>query len=355
MNPSVSDCVSDSRMDELEQYISTTLDDSNRLQLKFQNPLGVADNLVSLTAKAIQVQADDLHEDHTTVNSLETTIAAYEHDLEIERKPRLAEVDNILHKLEIRGLDFFDRTLRLTNIHHLIRGEKVRAAFEKEVLTDVPHQIEDQVQRTIDWLVDKDLREWQQVMAYLQRRQALNIEHIVGESANPQVNLRRDLIDKVGKSVRTIIDSYDRTKEASELAADVESAVASTALFEAGAVGLGTLVATALLSSALDITGIIAAGTLAIVGFFVIPYKRKQAKDKFRENIVTLRANLHNTLTTTFSDESENMISRLKDNVAPYTRFVHAEQERISKSQGLVEDIQQKLSALRARIETVVK
>jgi small GTP-binding protein len=344
-----------SRLDELEKYINDTLDDATRLQLKFQNPLGVADNLVEQAVKMIKIQADDLNDDRQTVNSLETTITAYERDLEMERAPRLAEVENILHKLELRGLDFFDRTLRLTNIHHLIRGEKVRADFEKEVLTDVPQQIEDQVQRLIDWFVEKELREWQQMMTYLQRRQALYIDHMVGDGRSPQANYRRELIDNVGKSVKTIIDSYDRTKEASELASSVEAAVAQTALFEVGAVGLGALVATAVVSSTLDITGIIAAGTLAIVGFFVIPYKRKQAKDKFREKIVTLRTNLHNALTNAFVNESENSVSLLKDNVAPYTRFVHAEQERISKTQTQLDELQKNLSALRARIETIVK
>jgi hypothetical protein len=42
-------------------------------------------------------------------------------------------------------LDSFDNTMRLTNVQNLIRGDKVRAQFEKQVLVDVPQQIEDQV------------------------------------------------------------------------------------------------------------------------------------------------------------------------------------------------------------------
>ena len=249
---------------ELERYIDATLDDSSRVQLKFQNPLGVANNLVAQAKSITQVQADDLAEDQLTVTSLETTIAGYEKELQMELAPRLAEVENLLQKIELRGLDFFDRTLRLTNIHHLIRGEKVRAEFEKEVTFDLSKDIEDQVQRVIDWLVEKDLREWQQVMVYLQKRQALNADQIVDNGITPQVNRRRELIDKVGQSVKKITESYDKARKASQLAKNVESAVAQTAMFEAGAVGLGVLVSTALLSSALDVTGIIAAGTLAV-------------------------------------------------------------------------------------------
>src|SRR6266496_5997989 len=166
-----------SGLDALEQYITSTLDDTTRLQLKFNNPLGVAENLVTQATKSNQAQLEDLKEDLQTASSLETTIRDYERDLQNELSPRLAEVENILHKLEQRGLDFFDTTIRLTNIQGLMRGDKVRAEFEKKVLADVPKQIEDQVQRLIDWLVQKDLREWQQVMAYVQRRRALNMEH----------------------------------------------------------------------------------------------------------------------------------------------------------------------------------
>lgn len=344
-----------SGLDKLENYITNVLDDSARLKLKFNNPIGVAENLITHIEDSIQTQSDDLKEDKQTVDSIDAAINGYERELSSELAPRLAEIETILQRLEMRGLDFFDNTLRLTNIHNLVRGDKVRAQFEKNVLADVSRQIEEQVQKLIDWLVDKDLREWQQVMGYLQRRQVLNIDHIVGVSGSPQASRRRELIDTVGKSAKSIIESYDHTKEAKALAAGVEAAVAQTALFEAGAVGLGALVTTAVLSSALDITGTVAAGVLAVVGFFVIPYKRKQAKENFKGKMTTMRANLMNTLTNEFTAESKDAISRLKDNVAPYTRYVHSEQDKINRNLTVIEQLRQKLSALRAQIEMITR
>jgi hypothetical protein len=191
-------------------------------------------------------------------------------------------------------------------------------------------------------------------MSYLQRRRAQNLEHMVGESYAPRETHRRELIDTVGKTVQTIVESYDRNKEASELAASVEIAVAQTALLEVGAVGLGTLVAVAVASSSLDITGILAASTLAILGFFVIPFKRKQAKDNFKVKMLNLRTKLLGALTTQFSNESENAIARLKDGVAPYTRYVRSENGRIDKAENTLASLRQKLSELRARSQVVV-
>jgi len=343
-----------SGLDALEQYITATLDDTTRLRLKFSNPLGVADNLVTQAANSTQAQIEDLKEDLKTSASLESTITDYERDLQNELRPRLAEMENILHRLEQRGLDFFDTTIRLTRIQELMRGDKVRSEFEKNVLGDVPQQIEEQVQRLIDWLVQKDLQEWQRVMTYVQRRRALHSEHIVGEGIEPREVRRRELIDTMGKTVQRIVDTYDRDQEASQLAAHVETAVAQTALLEVGAVGLGALVTAAVLSSSLDVTGILAAGTLAILGFFVIPYKRKQAKDNFKEKMASLRTNLLDTITTQFTDETKNAVARLKEGVTPYIRYVNAERERIDKSETTLAILRQKLSVLRARSQAVV-
>jgi len=343
-----------SGLDALEQYITSTLDDTTRLRLKFSNPLGVADNIITQAANSTQTQTEDLKEDLKTAASLESTITDYERDLQNELQPRLAEMENILHRLEQRGLDFFDTTIRLTRIQDLMRGDKVRSEFEQRVLADVPKQIEDQVQRLIDWLVQKDLQEWQRVMTYVQRRRALHTEHIVGEGIEPREMRRRELIDSMGKTVQRIVDTYDRDREASELAAHVETAVAQTALLEVGAVGLGALVTAAVLSSSLDITGILAAGTLAIVGLFVIPYRRKQAKDSFKEKMTNLRENLLDTLNTQFTRESQSAVARLKEGITPYIRYVHTERERIDKSETTLAKLRQQLSVLRARSEAVV-
>ena len=157
---------------------------------------------------------------------------------------------------------------------------------------------------------------------------------------------RRELVDKMGKTVQRIVGSYDRDKEASELAKHVEMAVAQTAALEVGAVGLGTLVTAAVVSSSLDITGIVAAGTLAIVGFFVIPYKRNQAKEDFKKKMKELRTRLLETLTTSFNTESKNGVERLNNGIAPYTRFVRTERERIEKNESVLAGLRQKLSSL---------
>jgi DNA-binding transcriptional regulator YbjK len=97
----------------------------------------------------------------------------------------------------------------------------------------------------------------------------------------------------------------------------------------------------------------LAAGVLAIVGFFIIPYKRKQAKERFKEKMETLREKLLAALTTQFNHEAENGVTRMKEGVAPYTRFVRGELDRVEKAQRQLEGLRQRISELSARVESI--
>jgi hypothetical protein len=71
--------------------------------------------------------------------------------------------------------------------------------------------------------------------------------------------------------------------------------------------------------------------------------------------MLNLRAKLLSALTVQFNNERESVIARLKDGVAPYTRYVHSERERIEKAGNTLARLRQTISELRARSQTVVR
>jgi len=71
--------------------------------------------------------------------------------------------------------------------------------------------------------------------------------------------------------------------------------------------------------------------------------------------MLDLRTKLLSALTTQFNNESEDAIARLKDGVAPYTRYVRSERERIDKAETTLLSLRQKISELRARSQAVVR
>ena len=339
---------------DLERYITETLDDRARLELKLSNPLGVAANLLQQAEVLNQAQAEELQADLKLVSELEAMLSAYRKELTAEIKPRLAEVDNVLQNFEQRGEEFFKTNLRITNIGNLAKSDKIKAKFEEEVLAGLSQEIDAKVHTMIDWMVDKDLRIWYQVMGALERRQFVARKQAEVGPVSPQAARRTDLMASVGETIKTIVNSYNHKKEAEELSVLVEGAVAQTALFEVGAVGLGALVASTLFSAAMDVTGIVAASALAILGFFVIPYKRKQAIEGFKEKMNELRSNLMHTLELTFGREADMALSRLEAKIAPYTQGVRADQEKIARDAQVLAELKQTLEEMQDQMRTVL-
>jgi len=339
----------ESGFEALEAYIHETLDDRARFELKLLNPLGVLENLQHQAIAANRRQTADLTQDSILASNLENSIKNYEKELKAEVPSRLAEVENVLQRFELRGQEFFDNTFRIANIRTLSNSEKVKAKFEHEVVANVPQEIDDKVRNLIDWLVDKDLHIWYQVAGALERRQVAS-QREMPTSTSPQSSKRAELIANVGQTIKAIVAGYDREREAEELGVLVTDAVSQTALFEVGALGIGALVATILTTRALDVTGIVAAGALAILGFFVIPYKKGRAKENFKNKMEELRRSLMQTLRSAFNKEFELAVLRLRNNISPYTQYVHAEQQRLADNQttlnlmgARIEDLKQEL------------
>ncbi len=340
-------------MSALQTYILSRLDENTRLSLKFASPLGVADQVLKRAQIRLQNEHEGLKSDLDAADTVEREIAVYSQELQNELGPRLAEVDNILYRLEARGVDFFEQRIRLMNIGELARGDRFRARFESQVLAGVPEEIESRSRAIAEWLVEKDFRHWQEMLSYLQRRRADTADRLVGELTT-SVDLRRQaLLNSVSESAQAVVASYDAEKESREIGAHVESAVAQTALVEVGAVGLGTLVATAVSAAAVDVTGVLLAGVLAIVGLFIIPYKRQQARARFKDKIQDLRKRLMTVLSAQFGAEAERALTRLKEGVAPYLRFVRGERDRLTNEQEKLTLAGAGLSDLHSRLERV--
>ena len=340
-----------SRFEALERYIVATLDEKERIRLKLLNPVGIGLRLGGQYLAAIGERLGLLKEDFATIEDIEAQLALYREDMARDFRYRLSDVENVLYEFESRGIEFFDDMMRLARIFDLINKPKLKAAFQRQVIGDVPHVIEGRVAAVIDWLVSCDLRQWQAVMDHLARRRAEHADRIVGQVGGSFDYDRGHLLDTVGRAAQRAVESYDEEGEAARLAESVQVAVAGTALVEVGAVGLGTLFTLVATSTLLDVTGILLASAMAVVGLFVIPARRREAKKELREKIAAMRLQLMSSLTGQFGQELERGLRRINDAISPYTRFIRAERDRLTETQAELTRIREGLVRLKAEIE----
>ena len=130
------------------------------------------------------------------------------------------------------------------------------------------------------------------------------------------------------------------------------NAVTASAAGEVGAIGLGTLVTILATTAAADVTGILAAGAVAALGFFIIPAKRRKAKSELHEKLTALRKDMVDSLKSEFEKEIDTSLKRIEEAITPYTRFIRSESDYTEKIQTELKAAQLEISQIRAQIES---
>jgi small GTP-binding protein len=342
-----------SRFEALENFIVHTLDEKERVRLKLLNPLGVAEHLAKRYLDVTEGRLKLLQEDFAAIEDIERQMALFKEDMQREFRFRLTDVDVVLHDFENRGIAFFDETMRIARVFDMLNKSKMKADFERTVVADLPLLTERRVAEIIDWLVSSELRQWQAVTEHLARRRGEHADRIVGQVGRNFDYDRTRLLDSVGRAAQRSVESYDREREATRLADSVQVAVAGTALAEVGAIGLGAVLTHLAVTAAADFTGILAASTIAILGFFIIPNRRGEAKKDLREKIAALRESLMSSLTAQFDREIEGSLRRIDEAIGPYTRFVRSERDHLNTSSEELKAVNQGLVQLRSRVESL--
>lgn len=338
-----------------EARVTATLDEAERFRLKLQNPLGVGKRVHGEAAALVAGRLEILQEDLDTLQVVEADLAARARDLERDFQLRLSDVEKVLLDFERRGQAFFDERLRLVRMHELLSRDRLRQDFEATVVADLPREVEKRVESMVDWMVGAELRQWQDVMERLAGRQDAHAHGMVGRVDDRFDYDRQRLLEAVRHEAQRAVDGYDAPAEARRLAQSVRDSVAQTALLQVSAVGLGALVATLATTTAVDVTGMVAAGTLSVLGLFILPARRRKARAELATRVETLRAKLVKALSAAFSGERERSQKRVQQAIAPYSRFVRSEGDRLREARAALDTLGDGLEALAGRVSWIGK
>jgi small GTP-binding protein len=341
-----------SRFDRLESYIFATLDEEGRLRLKFLTPLGIAERVLEKYRKVAAERLAVLADDFKTNENIDAQLQVYQEDMRTQFEHRLAEIENIIYEMRERGDAFFEEMVRITHIRQLMNAELVRGAFEREVVADSAQRVDAAVQGLIDWMVDHDLRMWQSIQEYLDRRKAVRgrEDQMIGQVGRQFEYNRTQLLQSVGSRATKVIQGYDREREARELAEEMRAAVNQT-IGAAGLAGVGALAAAIFTAALFDATAVLISTLAAGFALFVLPLKKRQAKEQFHYKVQELRENLARGMREQFETELARSVERIYDAIAPYTRFVKAEHTKVSAAGEELARLDGEFARLRKRIE----
>jgi len=336
----------------LEQYLTRTLDEAERLRIKLASPVGVALSVLDRVAGSARERLSVVEADEAALREIESQLALHVQEQSREFRLLVAEIDKLLVELEKRGASFLERTLRVFRTPALFDGDAVAGAFRQEVMAGLPTAIDKRVEGVVDGVVGGEARLWPEVVERLKRRRAVHGERMGPEVKVHPVNRARPL-EALQRECRRGVDGYDAVREGRRLAGAARWAALATLLLPVAglAVAAATVARTGTASGA--VTGIVVAAGLVAAGLAPLPALLRREKARLEESVEALRQRLTTALRAGFERELQAGQRRVKDAVAPFGGLVRAEGERVRALSADIEGRRRDLSALRTRIEAL--
>ena len=336
----------------LEQYLLETLRERERVRLKLLSPLGVLRHVLERNIAGLDTRLEVVHADGRVLGVVREQLESYGAEMRTDSERYLLEVRNVLAEIERRGRSWLERTIRIGNLNFLRNKEAVENRFRAEVVADAPRQIEDVVNRMVDWTVKRNLKLWTAVFQELDAHTArLRASGALAAHASTEFQYNREeLFDRLRQPVERRLNEFNAEAEARGVVESMREAMTHVFGINVLAVGLGAVVMAIFTTAALDITGLLTATLFAVAGWLLIPARRRRLIRELEEKIARLSADLSALLAGKFNEQLKRYEQEMLDVIQPYERFLATEREKLERGLTELRGSQQETTTLERRV-----
>lgn len=318
----------------LEHYLVETLREHERVRLKLLSPLGVLRNVLERNHVAIENRRTVVHEDGRVLRAVRDQLASYSAEMKNDSERYLLELRAALGEVQRRGRTWLERNIRVGNISFLRNRDAVENRFRNEVLADTPRDIENVVQRMVDWTVRRNLSLWTAVFAELDAHTArLRASGALAAHGDTQFQYNREeLFARLREPVERRLSDFNAEAEAREVVDSMREAVAQVFGVNVLALGLGAVLVAVFTTAALDVTGILTATVFAVAGWLIIPARRRRLIRELDEKIAKLGIDLSALLSAKFQEQLTRYEQQLIEVIRPYEGFLETERTKLERA-----------------------
>jgi small GTP-binding protein len=336
----------------LERYLLETLRERERVRLKLLSPLGVLRHVLERNVGALDTRLEVVRADGRVLGVVREQLESYGAEMRTDSERYLLEVRSVLAEVERRGRSWLERTIRVGNLNFLRNKDAVENRFRAEVVANAPREVEDVVNRMVDWTVKRNLKLWTAVFQELDAHTArLRASGALAAHASTEFQYNREeLFDRLRQPVERRLSQFNAEAEARTVMESVREAVTHAFGINVLAVGLGAVVLAVFTTAALDITGLLTATLFAVAGWLLIPARRRRLIRELEEKIAKLSTDLSALLAAKFDEQLRRYEQELLDVIQPYERFLATEREKLERGSAELRGVQQETTTLERRV-----
>lgn len=272
--------IDDGNIGALEKYLLNTLGHQQIIKMKLENPLKIADRVITNCETTLKERLDMLDGDRHVLGYIEENMVAFQDDINKEVAFFRRQIHAILDNVQLRGEAFLDENISIFKPKLLFDRKAFELAFERDVAFEIGQPIDDVISDISELILKRAKSHAHAVDAYLGSRPKRYSKEIIGQvrglddPGNLFTASRQTLLERLRRDISEIIESHDSSKESRHISLGVRGSLNQMlALQSVSSVAAGGL----FFAQFIDISGLIAATGFAS-SLVLLPYRKQTIK-----------------------------------------------------------------------------
>ncbi|CAL9094264.1 unnamed protein product [Musa textilis] len=351
-----------SRFYALEKFLLSLLDGTTetgmeRVKLKLETPLAIADRLLSSCQRIVKQEYENAIEDLTSINGVIGSVKDYAVRIESESVSWRTNIMSLIATANARAVKLIDSILRLSNIDLLptyaLRGEKAGSTIATSAVQNdiISPALVDAQRLLVDysmWLESRNSDEAKLYMECFEKRwpALVDYEHKVYLETYASLDTSEDFSMKV-------LENFSSAAAARLFEQEIREVVVGT-FGGLGAAGLSASLLTSVLPTTLEdllaLAFCSAGGWLAISNF---PARRRQAVEKVRRVADKLAHEIEKAMQKDLQHSIEKLNHFVEATGKPYAEAAQDRIDWLAKTQDELAKVEQNLQTMKIEIQNL--
>jgi len=201
---------------ELEARLHSLLTSGEVLWLKLEGPLSATRRVLEECMVMAEHRQAHVLRDQRSLQMIDDDITSFAKTMKEEFMGQTGRIDASVLQLKLRADAFVEERTSFANIWRLLDFKAFQSELEVS-LGDIGQETEGHVSELIDWIVGKNLRQWQftheQLNMYFASTDIGRPQWPVRKSQDPFHSSRQKLLDTLGRKVQNTTSSFEKDKE----------------------------------------------------------------------------------------------------------------------------------------------
>ncbi|RLN30223.1 hypothetical protein C2845_PM05G24250 [Panicum miliaceum] len=351
-----------SKFYELENYLLSFLDSSTengkeRVRLKLETPIGIADRLLISCQRLVKLEYEKAVDDLTSIKDLVSGANNYAAKLEADSNSWEKQISSLIERAKGRAVTLMESILQLSNIDliftYTVKGKtgsspRATSFVQNDILTPAFDDAVNILGEYSTWLSSSNTREANLYLECFHERWAALVAQEERVLLDPN-----GLINEGDKLTVKALDGFNSSSTAKVFEEEIRE-VAFGTFGGLGVAGLSASLLTSVLSTTLE--DLLALALCSAGGFFVLssfPGRRKQAIEKVNKAADELARKVDEAIQKDISQSANNLVRFVEVISKPYQEACQQKVDWLQGVQVELSSVERELQTLKVEIQNL--